>query len=367
MLSLGANGKCRSVSLPSSYLVHLLELTRRFGVDDDELLEELGLDADDLSDSTRRLEVPQVVKLVERAKTLTGEPGLGVYLGLAMRASWHGYLGFAVLTAKDIGDALKLGERFIATRTTALSFKLEVENGVASVVLEERADFGPARDVVVLTLLIGLSTIGEALSGRELDGRLEVAFPRPEWIDRFKDNVRLERVSFGARQHRCVFDAKLLGIPFQQADAHARKLAAAQCEKELAALVSSGRLSSRVRELVLREGSVVDVEGVAKSLAMSSRTLKRRLAMEGTTYSELLESERRARAEELLAKSKLSVKEIAAALGYADTAAFSHAFQRWTGKSPSDARSLSPSPPRPRSRSAGFRSSFRRRRWCSGR
>ncbi len=338
VLSLEANGKSLRVSLPSSYLVHLLELTRRFGVDDDELLEELELDADDLSDATRRIEVTDVTRLIERARTLTGEPGLGVYLGLAMRASWHGYLGFAVLTAKDIGDALKLGERFIATRTTALSFKVSIENGLACVELEEKADFGAARDVVVLTLLIGLSTIGEALSGRELDGRLEVALPRPEWIDRFKDNVRMDRVSFGAPSHRCVFDAKLLATPFQQANAHARQLAADQCEKELAALVNSGRLAARVRELVLRDGGVIDVEGVAKSLAMSSRTLKRRLALEGTTYSALLELERRSRAEELLAKSKLSVKEIAAALGYADTAAFSHAFQRWTGKSPSDLR-----------------------------
>jgi AraC-like DNA-binding protein len=326
------------VSLPSTYLVHLVELTRRFGVDDDELLEELGLEVDDLTEATRRLEVPEVIRLVERARALTGEPGLGVYLGLAMRASWHGYLGFAVLTAKDIGDALKLAERFIATRTTALAFKLTVEGGVASVVLEEKADFGSARDVVVLALLIGLSTIGQALSGRELEGKIEVALPRPPWLERYAENARLDRVSFDAPVHRIVFDAKQLSTPFQLADASARKLAAAECEKELAALGFAGRLAVRVRELALRDGVVVDVEGVAKQLSMSSRTLKRRLAVEGTSYSELLEAERKAKAEHLLAHTKLSVKEIAAALGYADTAAFSHAFMRWTGKSPSDLR-----------------------------
>ena len=44
--------------------------------------------------------------------------------------------------------------------------------------------------------------------------------------------------------------------------ATAKKLAAAQCEKELAALGFSGRLSARVRELSLKEGVVVDVLGV---------------------------------------------------------------------------------------------------------
>ena len=328
----------RTAGLPSSYLVHLVELTRRFGVEDDELLGPLDLELEDLAESSGRLDVAQVISLIERARTLTGEPGLGIYLGLAMRASWHGYLGFAVLTAKDVGDALKLGERFISTRTTALAFRLTVEDGKASFWLEERADFGPARDALVLALLIGLSTIGQALSGRELEGRIEVALPRPPWLERFADNARLDRVAFEKPAHRIVFDASLLTTPFQLADAGARELAAAQCEKELAVLGFSGRLSARVRELVLSGGAVVDVEGVAKVLSMSSRTLKRRLAGEGTSYSELLEAERRARAENLLAHSAMSVKEISAALGYADTAAFSHAFQRWTGKSPSDVR-----------------------------
>ena len=239
------------MSLPSAYLVHLVELTRRFGVDDDDLLEPLGLDADDLSDSGARLEVSQVVSLIDRARTLTGEPGLGVYLGLAMRASWHGYLGFAVLTAKDIGDALRLGERFIATRTTALGLRLTVEGGVASVTLEEREDFGAARDVVVLALLIGLSTIGQALSGQELDGRIEVALPRPPWLERFADASRrrlwTESLTFDRPAHRLVFDAKLLATPFQLADAAAKRLASEQCEKDLTALGFSGRLSARVR------------------------------------------------------------------------------------------------------------------------
>lgn len=325
----------RSAGLPGAYLVHLLELTRRFGVDDEDLLDPLGLDADDLED---HLDIKQLSALIDRARTLTGEPGLGVYLGLAMRASWHGYLGFAVLTARDIGDALRLGERFIATRTTALAFRLTVDGGVASFSVEERADFGAAREVVVLALLIGLSTIGHALSGQELDGRIEVALPRPPWLSRFASVARLDRLAFDRPAHRLVFDAELLKTPFHLADATAQRLASEQCEKELAALGFSGRLAARVRELSLKDGAVIDVDGVAKQLSMSARTLKRRLAAEGTSYSELLEAERKDRAEHLLAHTALSVKEISAALGYADTAAFSHAFARWTGKSPSERR-----------------------------
>jgi AraC-like DNA-binding protein len=325
--------------LLAAYAAHLVEVSSRFGVEADELLGPSGLDVGALLEPTTRLDAEQIAALIERARTLTGEPGLGVYLGLAMRASWHGYLGFAVLTAKDVGDALRMGERFVATRTTALAFRLSVDDGEASVWVEERSDFGSARDVVLLAVLLGFASIGQALSGRELEGRVELALPRPDWFERLtRELPRLERVRWGCAGHRLAFDARLLETPFQLADATAQKLAADQCEKELAALDVSSGFSARVRERVLGEGGVNDVDAVAKALAVSPRTLKRRLAAEGTSYSELLEAERKTRAEHLLKHTTRSVKEIAAALGYADTAAFSHAYTRWTGKSPTEGR-----------------------------
>lgn len=319
------------MSLPASYFTHVLEVTRRFGVDDEDVLGDVEL-GDDV-----RLELPQIRALVARARALTGEPGLGVYLGLAMRASWHGYLGFAVLVARDVGDALRLGERFIATRTSTLGLRSAVEGRLAVITIDEKEDFGSARDFIVPALAIGLSTIGQAMTGHELEGRVELAMPQPAWFARLAaTNPRLTRISFGASAHRLMFDAALLHTPFQLADPNAQKLAAEQCERELAALEAAGGFAPRVRELLFTSAGVRDVDAVARVLAMSARTLKRRLQSEGTSYSELLEAERQHRAELLLSQAMLSVKEVAAQLGYADTAAFSHAFTRWTGQSPSE-------------------------------
>ncbi len=319
------------MSLPASYFTHLLELTRRLGVDDADVLDGLTLDGE------TRLDTAQVIGLVDRARTLTQEPALGVYLGLAMRASWHGYLGFAVLVARDVGDALRLGERFIATRTSALNLRLSTDAARAVITIEEREDFGSARDFIIPALALGLSSIGQAMTGVELEGRLELALPEPPWFSRLVPSTpRLARVSFGAPTHRLIFDAAVLRTPFQQADANAQRLAAEQCERELAALEASSGVTARVIDLLFIPSGVRDVEAVAKALSLSARTLKRRLAAEGTTYSELLETHRRARAEALLSEGVLSVKEVAAQLGYADTAAFSHAFTRWTGQAPSE-------------------------------
>jgi AraC-like DNA-binding protein len=77
---------------------------------------------------------------------------------------------------------------------------------------------------------------------------------------------------------------------------------------------------------------------VAKQIGMSQRTLARRLAEEGCSFSELLSKVRRALADRYLMNPSLSISEIAWLLGYAEVSTFTRAFQRWTGASPSATR-----------------------------
>jgi AraC-like DNA-binding protein len=74
---------------------------------------------------------------------------------------------------------------------------------------------------------------------------------------------------------------------------------------------------------------------VAGELALSPRTLRRRLAVSGTTFGALLARVRRQLAVEMLLDTSLTVEQIAAELGYAETSSFTRAFTRWTGLPPS--------------------------------
>jgi AraC-like DNA-binding protein len=80
-------------------------------------------------------------------------------------------------------------------------------------------------------------------------------------------------------------------------------------------------------------------ESAAKQLAMSGRSLRRSLRGEGTTFRELVEGVRRARAHALLDQPHITASETAYLLGFSDLTAFSRAFKRWTGKSPREYRS----------------------------
>jgi AraC-like DNA-binding protein len=91
----------------------------------------------------------------------------------------------------------------------------------------------------------------------------------------------------------------------------------------------------RVREeLTSIDGAPHMIARVARRLAMSERTLRRRLAEENTTFRDLSDEVHRMLAEELLATGALSVEDVALRLGYAEATSFIAAFKRWTGTTP---------------------------------
>jgi AraC-like DNA-binding protein len=71
---------------------------------------------------------------------------------------------------------------------------------------------------------------------------------------------------------------------------------------------------------------------------MSERTLGRRLADEGLNFTEILQQLRRDLAVRYLDDRKLHVSKVAWLLGFNEVSAFTHAFKRWTGKTPSEIR-----------------------------
>jgi AraC-like DNA-binding protein len=108
---------------------------------------------------------------------------------------------------------------------------------------------------------------------------------------------------------------------------------AARFERSFAAPVSVFRRSVEAEiEALLGRGASMDA--VARAVGCSRQTLYRRLREEGVTFAALVEAVRRRLAVGLLRDPKISVKEAGYRLGFAEPAAFSRAFKRWTGKSP---------------------------------
>jgi AraC-like DNA-binding protein len=131
-----------------------------------------------------------------------------------------------------------------------------------------------------------------------------------------------------------------LDRPMRGADLALAALLERQLDKLLVSLPEDSSVSARARLLVkddLPSGSV-SVDRVAGQLAMSVRTLSRRLERERTSFRHLVDSVRQELAVAHLRDPLMELAEIAFLLGYSESSAFHRSFKRWTGRTPLDFR-----------------------------
>jgi AraC-like DNA-binding protein len=97
----------------------------------------------------------------------------------------------------------------------------------------------------------------------------------------------------------------------------------------------AGSTVQAVREALMEKpGQFATFDQVALRLKTSTRSLRRKLAAESSSYRQVLDQVRETLAKAYLRDTRLTVEEIAARLAYSDAANFSHAFRRWSGTAP---------------------------------
>lgn len=327
MLDLDAPRSAASVLL-------LTRLAAEHGLPAEALLDGTGIDADRLrvpgTEVTGRQELA-VLRAMHRAR-----PGLQLALeaGRRYHLTTYGIWGFALASSPTVRDALEVGSRFVDLSFTFCTFSVEQDGDDLRLCLDDDGLPDDVRPFVVSRDLAGLRTITtELVPGLELQ-RLTVCLAEPDDVRPFVDVFGVVP-HFGADRNVAVLSAAALDLPLPQAD----ELTAAMTEQQCRDLVQRRRsrtgVAGQVRdELVRAPAQVPDVAEMARRLSVSERTLRRRLADEGTSYRALVDEVREALAEELLATQSLSVEQVARRLGYAETASFTHAFTRWKGRSP---------------------------------
>ena len=155
-------------------------------------------------------------------------------------------------------------------------------------------------------------------------------------------------MEFGALTDQLEFSHETFALPLATGDPHLlvilRPISEEAARARSTALGSIRALVENEVQRLLPHGQA-DVEAVSKNMALSARTLARRLADEGTTFREVVGQLRRSLALEYLKESRFTVEQIAWLIGYESPTAFTHAFKRWTGHSPSIARNKRRLPP----------------------
>ncbi|KZZ26668.1 AraC family transcriptional regulator, partial [Alcanivorax sp. HI0083] len=274
-----------------------------------------------------------------RAMALSGEPWLGWELGASMTLSSHGFLGYAAMSSATLGEALELAVKYFRTRSTLVQLETFTDGDMAVMQINELLALGDLAPLIMESLFSSFHFMGEKLvPGLDVIGELRFSYPEPDYFARMRPVMPVP-VYFDCAYNQMRFPVERMQYPLQFADPRLARMAADQCEQEMASIKLPPPLLGQVRRIILGGGGrFPGVEEVAGELHMSSRTLKRKLQQLGTSYQEVLDGLRKGLAVEYLTQSEKTVDEIAMTLGYSDASNFARAFRRWTARSPSDYR-----------------------------
>jgi len=326
-----------SHTIPGTYVLMVLDAIQSMQLPEAELrsvLQQQGINLNTLTTPNFRVSLEAFNELLKFILKYKNPYQFAAYVGTQMKLSSHGFIGFAAMTASNVREALDIAIRYVPLILNGVQFRLETSEENAYFFVDDTLELEPLRQLLIIALGYGLLTMGEAITGKKLFGNADVDFAPPSDLQNYESFLPAI-IRFNQPFNRICFSAAYLDLPLIMADPIAVQLAREQCERELAALGRDHSFLQRARNALFNEKKgFLSAEQLAQELHVSSRTLKRQLALQNTTYSELLEDARCKKAILLLEQPHLSIEEIAEKLGYSDVANFSRAFKRWTGRSP---------------------------------
>lgn len=324
----------------------LLDACARLGFDTGQILAAANLDPVTLRDPDARIPIEQADALWRKAYELSNDPNLALHAIEVLPFGAYRVIDFLAASAPTVGAAFaKVSDYFpLINGLVRLPYVVDDDHVTFAVEAPSR----PAaitRPYAEYTLAAVFLRTRIATSQRFSLMRVEFSQPPPPDIREheriFECPVRFSAETCQLVIARHVWDTPRAGSDptlFSILETHARML--------LDQLPSSSDIVGRVREAIQAElgGGNPQLESIAKRLAMSPRTLQRRLKDEGVLFNDLLDALRFRAAKSYLAKGDIAGSEVAFLLGFAEQSSFNHAFKRWAGETPTEYRRRSAAP-----------------------
>ncbi len=322
---------------PARSILPPLSVMEILGYSQERCLAGTGFSRDQLAVSGARISLEQELCFYRNILDLTGNPAIGLELGTPFLLQHYGLFGYAVLSAESFRHALTIAENFGRLSFSFFNFSFGVEGGSAWFRLADPPPLEPGllrlfadRDISAARANFS-AALGRPLV---LD---QVTLPHDGRPDPTAYHSHFDcPAAFGSTHASLHFSTEIMDRPLPQSDPETSRHLQQQCQLLVAKLSAQGNFVDEVRLLVLaRPGFFPDIDFVAERMGMSTRTLRRRLGEEGSSYRGILDEVRYGLAREYLLNTDLPMDEVSRLLGYSESGNFSHAFRRWSGESPS--------------------------------
>lgn len=326
-------------STKSIYLARLFDVLQEREHPVRPLIDAAGLCDVDFADREQPLPIEKYLLCVEEALKRYRIPDLGFLVGEHTNPMEHGLLSYALLSSPNLRESLRRYVRYQYLQGPLLVVTFAEQGDMASMTAVPRDDQWPMSPAAVRYF------VQEWLVGWNqwcrLIGRTGYFFEhvrlgyaaeneQPFYEDHLGCTVSIDNAATTA-----IFPARRLDLPLEYADASIAALCSAQCQWLLEVLNLRSALVAKIHTRLARiPGHMPTMNDIAGELHLDTRTLRRRLSKEGTTYTNIVLEFRVAMAKRYLAETLLPANEVASLVGYSDPANLYRIFQKATGLTP---------------------------------
>jgi len=312
-----------------------IEQLGEMGITASRLLEGTKLESNWLTREDTIITFPEYRRIITNALDVTKDSGLGLKLGRSINPAMFGIFGYALMSSKTLKDAANVFLKYQElpgqlTRISMLQDDSDMvilfdplypfEDGLLCYAIEE----------VLSTTYYGIIfLVNKNISPMEIC----LSYPAPKHAGLYKEMFKCP-VRFMASQNHIRLDARIFNLPVHTANPGIYEYSTRYCEEMLRGLKKSDQFIDSVRNIILTSPGCFPKAGeIAGNLAMSIRSLNRRLQERNTSYKKIVDEIRSDLSKRYLSNTNLSIDQISDLVGFSEATAFRKTFKRWTGRS----------------------------------
>jgi AraC-like DNA-binding protein len=300
-------------------------------------LARVGMPIEVYSNDDARVALDDYLLIVRTASSLAADPALGLHVGSTINPASFDAFGALLQTSETLRVTIALLNRYAAIAVDGLRFELEENADRALLRLglpREVERFAPFFAEVAFSALV--RHIIPSVTGSDPTEVVHFAHDAPAhrgaYTRIFGGRERFASTCYGVELQRDALDRRAAAVSQQ-----VHEMLRERADMLLTKLDQGRGVRERVLSWLELNGGVAKprMREAARALGTSERTLRRLLAREQAEFSSLVDSVRAKRATTLLLAGRHNVQQVALELGFESALAFSRAYRRWTGSSPS--------------------------------
>lgn len=284
--------------------------------------------------------VEQYVAACSNATKLCDNPMLPFRVGRNIHLSAYGLHGFALLCSPTVRDSFNLAVRNhgLATPIFSIDWRAAEDHFIWFFPNEFRVRYPAAAKQFLLAQQLAqhITHIQDMARADRKLLLIKIAHAPPRGAELYEKILGCP-VRFSAEATELHYNKSLLDDRPPLTNPVTLAMLRGACEKLIGRIGDESSTTGLVTQLIMeRPGQLPTMEIVAHHINLTPRTLRRRLADDDTTFSQVFDNVRKDLAEKYLAAGDFTVGDIADLLGFTDASNFRHSFKRWTGVVPSE-------------------------------